>query len=225
MLEGNQRGGAKNLAQHLVKAENDHVEIHEIRGFASDNLMGALNEAYAVSRGTKAKQFLYSLSVNPPPKAQVTIGEFEAAINRAEQELGLTGQPRAIVFHEKAGPDGVVRRHAHSVWSRTNIADMKAIPMSHDHTKLTALSREIFIEKGWKMPRGFAKSSERDPNNFTRAEWEQAKRTGRDPRSVRTAITDAWAISDSKASFSYALNERGYQLARGDRRGGNTPDN
>ncbi len=217
MLEGNQRGGAKNLAQHLVKDENDHVEIHEIRGFASDNLMGALNEAYAVSRGTKCKQFLYSLSVNPPPEKHVSIAEFEQTINRAEKTLGLEGQPRAIVFHEKAGLDGTVRRHAHVVWSRIDIAEMKAVHMSHDHSKLFDLSREIFIERGWKMPRGFGKKSERDYRNFSRAEWEQAKRTGKDPRAVKTAITDAWAISDSKAGFKNALKERGYVLARGDR--------
>jgi hypothetical protein len=38
---------------------------------------------------------------------------FEAAIDMAEQRLGLDGHPRAIVFHEKEG-----RRHAHAVWSR-----------------------------------------------------------------------------------------------------------
>lgn len=30
-----------------------------------------------------------------------------------------------------------------------------------------------------------------------------------DPRVIKTAITDAWAISDNKASFSHALEERG----------------
>lgn len=219
ILEGNQRGGARNLALHLVKPENDHVEIHEIRGFASDNLMGVLNEAYAVSRGTKATQFLYSLSLNPPSKAQVSIAEFEETINRAEKTLGLTGQPRAIVFHEKAGADGISRRHAHAVWSRVNIQEMKAVNMGHDRPKLTALSREIYLEKGWKMPRGFGKASERDYRNFTQAEWEQAKRSGKDPRAIKTAIADAWAISDSKASFQHALKERGYVLARGDRKG------
>ncbi|MEM7172165.1 MAG: hypothetical protein AAF530_18485 [Pseudomonadota bacterium] len=38
------------------------------------------------------------------------------------------------------------------------------------------------------------------------------------PRTIKTAFVDAWAISDSAAGFSYALQERGYKLARGDRR-------
>ncbi|MFK7828758.1 MAG: hypothetical protein AB8B57_03155 [Congregibacter sp.] len=64
ILHGNQRGGARDLALHLLKDENDHVEVHERRGFVSDNLVSALNEAYAISKGTKAKQFLFSLSLN-----------------------------------------------------------------------------------------------------------------------------------------------------------------
>lgn len=143
ILKGNSRGGAKNLALHLMKDENEHVDLHDIRGFTSDNLMGALNEAYAVSRGTRCKQFLYSLSLSPPPKENVGTADFEAAIERVEEKLGLSGQPRAIVFHEKEG-----RRHAHAVWSRIDTDEMKAVQMSYDHKKLNAISRELYIECG-----------------------------------------------------------------------------
>ena len=218
-MEGNQRGGAKDLASHLLKDNNDHVEVHEIRGFASDHLVSALNEVYGVSRGTKCKQFLYSLSINPPPKEKASTDDILAAIDRAEKALGLAGQPRAIVFHEKESEDGIVRRHAHAVWSRIDIVKMKAVQMSHDHRKLVALSRELYLEHEWRMPEGFADKTKRNPLNYTLAEWEKAQRQGKDPRAVKEALTDAWAISDSKASFEHALNERGYWLARGDRRG------
>lgn len=214
ILEGNQRGGAKNLALHLMKQENEHVEVHEIRGFASPNLMGALNEAYAISRATKSTQFLYSLSLNPPLYEKVSIADFEAAIDQVEKELNLEGQPRAIVFHEKEG-----RRHAHCVWSRIDSNAMIAIPIPYDHLKLQDVSRGLYLKHGWKMPRGFAKGSERDPKNFTLAQWQQAKRVGKNPNEIKTAIQDAWAISDTKATFSHALEERGYVLARGDRKG------
>ena len=214
ILEGNQRGGAKNLALHLMKQENEHVEVYELRGFVSQDLMGALNEIYAISRGTHCTQFLYSLSLNPPPHENVTIADFEAAIDKSEKELGLEGQPRAIVFHEKEG-----RRHAHAVWSRIDIENMKAIQMSFDHSKLQSVSRDLYLEHGWKMPRGFARQSERDPKNFTHAEWQQAKRVGKDPRAIKTAIQDAWAISDNKATLGHALQERGYYMARGDKKG------
>ncbi len=214
ILVGNQRGGAKNLALHLLKPENDHVEVHELRGFASDNLTGALNESYAISRGTRCKQFLYSLSINPPPREQVSTADFEKTIERAETELGLTDQPRAIVFHEKEG-----RRHAHVVWSRIKVDEMRAVQLSHDRLKLTGLSRELYREHGFKMPRGLMRSSERDPRNFTLDEWQQAKRLNMKPPQIRTALEECWAVSDSRASFEHALQSRGFKLARGDRRG------
>ena len=55
--------------------------------------------------------------------------------------------------------------------------------------------------------------------NFTLAEWQQAKRSGQDPRTIKSAIQDAWAVSDSRASFDHALQEKGFWLARGDKRG------
>lgn len=214
ILKGNARGGARDLALHLLKEENEHVELYELRGFVSETLPGALNEAYAVSKGTRCKQFLYSLSMNPPPDEKVPTETFLNAAERIEERLGLTDQPRAIVFHEKEG-----RRHAHIVWSRIDADEMKAIQLSFDHDKLMGVSRELYLEHGWRMPDGLARSENRDPRNFTLEEWQQAKRIGKDPRAIKTAIQDAWAISDSKAAFSHALEERGYVLARGDRRG------
>lgn len=215
ILKGSQRGGAKQLAQHLLKVqENEHVELHELRGFTANDLHGALHEAYAVSRGTRAKQFLFSLSLNPPSREDVSIAEFEDAIDQVEQKLGLAGQPRAIVFHEKDG-----RRHAHVVWSRIDPSQMKAINLPHYKLKLRDVSRELYLEHGWQMPRGLANSKERDPRNFTREEWQQAKRGGHDPKLLKEMFRDCWAISDSKAAFAQALKARGYTLARGDRRG------
>ena len=213
ILVGNQRGGAKDLARHLLKDENDHVEVHEVRGFASETLMGALTEAYAVSRGTKCRQFLYSLSLNPPPGETVSTADFERAVERVEEKLGLKGQPRAIVFHEKG------RRHAHAVWSRIDTESMKAVQLSFTHKKLQSVSRELFREHGWDMPLGLIGKSQSDPRNFTLEQWQQAKRIGKDPRAIKAAIQDAWAMSDSRAAFTHALEERGFKLARGDRRG------
>jgi hypothetical protein len=69
------------------------------------------------------------------------------------------------------------------------------------------------------MPRGLANNKDRDPRNFTLAEWQQAKRVGRHAGDLKADIQEAWAISDSRNSFSHALEERGLFLARGDRRG------
>ena len=114
ILKASQRAGAKALAIHLLREdENDHVEVHEIRGFVADDVVGALREAYAISKGTKCRQFLFSVSLSPPETERVGVAVFKRAIETIEQRNGLNGHPRVIVFHEKNG-----RRHAHCVWSR-----------------------------------------------------------------------------------------------------------
>ncbi|WP_113154813.1 relaxase/mobilization nuclease domain-containing protein [Nitratireductor sp. OM-1] len=152
ILKASQRGGGMQLARHLLNSrDNDHVEVHELRGFVSSSLEGAFKEAYAVSRGTKCTQFLFSLSPSPPETQRVPINVFETAIADIEKRIGLKGQPRAIVFHEKEG-----RRHAHCVWSRIDPEKMKAINLPHFKLKLRDMSRELYLEHGWQMPRGLA---------------------------------------------------------------------
>ncbi len=214
ILKGSQRGGAKQLSQHLLKTlENEHVEVHDIRGFVSDNLRGALQEAYAISQGTRCRQFLFSLSLNPPETENVPVEAFEKAIEKIEAKLGLDDQPRAIVFHEKEG-----RRHAHCVWSRIDGEEMKAINLPHFKLKLRDVSKSLYLEHGWTMPKGLVDSTERDPTNYTREQWQQAKRAKMDPRALKAMFQECWAISDSRQAFTQALKERGYHLAQGDRR-------
>lgn len=163
ILKGSQRAGGTQLAIHLLKTdENEHVEIHEISGFMGDTPMEAFNEAYAISRGTKCQQFLFSLSLSPPETESVPVSAFEQAISDIEKKVGLAGQPRVIVFHEKEG-----RRHAHCVWSRINVEKMRAINLPHFKLKLRDISRELYIQHGWKMPQGLVNSAERNPLNFT----------------------------------------------------------
>lgn len=214
ILVGNQRGGAKDLAQHLMSPENDHVDVHELRGFSAESLNGALNEAYALSRGTNCRKFMFSLSINPPPNKEVSVADFVAVADRAEKRLGLEGQARALVFHEKNG-----RRHAHCVWSRIDPDQMKAVHLPFTKRKLVDLTRDIFVERGWDIPDGLIDRQKRDPLQFSLAEYQQAKRTGQNPRVIKAAFQSAWASSDSLSALKHALREQGYWLAKGDRRG------
>jgi len=215
MLKGSQRGGGQDLAVHLMRADdNEHISLHELRGFASDTLKDAFKEIEAISRGTKCQQYLFSLSLSPPEQERVEVAAFERAIAEIEERLGLQGQPRAIVFHEKEG-----RRHAHCVWSRIDAETMTARPLSFFKKKLMAISRDLYLEHGWHMPRGIALAGARDPTNFTLAEWQQAKRQGVDPRWLKQTLQACWSASDTRRAFEQALQEHGLFLARGDKRG------
>lgn len=215
ILKGSQRAGAKALADHLMNdRDNDHVTVLEVRGFMADDLHGALSEAHAISKATQCKQFMFSLSLSPPLDHVGTEQDFLDATDRAEKTLGLAGQPRAIIMHEKEG-----RRHAHVVWSRIDGDALKAINLSHFKNKLTSLSRELYLDHGWVLPEGLQSNGGKSPLNFSLAEWQQAKRIGLDPREIKQVFRDAWERSDSSKALGNALEERGYFLAKGDRRG------
>jgi hypothetical protein len=214
ILHGNQRGGATAMAQHLLNTqENDQVTVSEVRGSMSPDLMGALREFEAVAKGTRCRQYLYSCSFNPPQGVDASLYDFEDAIERAEQALGLTDQPRVIVFHEKHG-----RRHAHVVWSRIDTSQMKAINLAHTKRKLFRLSRDLFLEHDWELPKGYLHLGGASPDNFTMAQWQQAQRFGLHPKEIKQAFQTAWAQSDDLKSFAAAISEQGYRLAKGDRR-------
>ncbi len=215
ILKGSQRAGAANLAAHLMNdRDNDHVELLELRGFMADDLHGALSETHAISKATQCKQFMFSLSMNPPAHAVLGEQDFIDAADKVEASLGLYGQPRAIVIHEKEG-----RRHAHVVFSRINADEMKAINLPFYKNRLVELSRELYLERGWSLPDGLQTHGGRSPLNFTLAEWQQAKRLDLDPREIKQVFQQAYERSDSLKGFQNALEERGYFIAKGDRRG------
>lgn len=214
ILKGSQRGGEMAMGRHLLKPENEHVEVHEVSGFIASDVLGAMKEIQAVAGGTRCKQPLFSVSLNPPETESVPVAAFEDAIDRIEKANGLEGQPRVVVFHEKEG-----RRHAHALWSRIDAATMTAKPLPFFKTRLREVSKQLYLDHGWRMPAGLMDSKARDPKNFDLAEWQQAKRSARDPREVKGTIQECWAVSDDRASFARALEERGLYLAKGDRRG------
>ncbi|MEM9435303.1 MAG: relaxase [Pseudomonadota bacterium] len=205
------------MAIHLMKPENAKIKIVELRGFASDNLMDAFVESYAISKTTKCDQHLFSVSINPPAEADIDDEKYQNAVDRIEKELGLTGQPRAIVRHWKRGDDGVLRSHAHAVWCRIDTDQMKAVHLPFTKLRLREVSRALHIEHGFTMPVGLINSKDRDPRNFSFEQWQQCKRAGKKFREVQSDFRDVWAISDSPAAFTHALAERGYFLAKGNR--------
>ncbi|PUB80274.1 MAG: relaxase [gamma proteobacterium symbiont of Ctena orbiculata] len=215
ILKGSQRSGGRQLVDFDMLIVFGFEQMRsELRGFMSENLPSAFNEIHAVSKGTRAKQPFFSLSLSPPPNERVPIEVFETAIEQIEQKLGLEDQPRAIVFHEKEG-----RRHAHVVWSRIDTDEMKAINLPFYKMKLKDVSKELYLEHGWKIPPGIIDRKDRNPLNFRREEWQQARRAGLNPKDIKRTFQECWAISDNRNAFSQALLSKGFVLARGDRRG------
>lgn len=193
--------------------DNEHIQVHRIEGFISDDVMGAMREVECVSKGIKSRLPLFSVSLSPPANQRVGVEVFDAAIAEIEERNGLSGFPKVVVFHEKES-----RRHAHAVWSRIDPATMTVQPLPFFKMKLRELAKEIFLEQQWELPRGFVDTRERDPTAFTLAEWQQAKREGNDAKKIKMLAQEAWAISQDRDAFAKALEARGMYLAKGDRR-------
>jgi hypothetical protein len=218
--KGNQRAGGQQLATHLLNAyDNDSVEVADVRGASAQDLHGAFAEWYAEAKGTKCSKFLYSLSINPDH----TQGPFNREhyydfIRRTENTLGLSGQPRAVVFHVKHG-----REHCHVVWSRIDTEKMKAVQLSHDRQKLRAVAQEYARDHNLTLPPGMRNNRGKDrfPDHAKTenlAEKQQEERTGTPKEQRMEQIARAWRENPDGRTFVKALEAGGYFLARGDKR-------
>jgi hypothetical protein len=217
--KGNQRGGGRQLATHLLNQfDNDHVEVLDLRGAVAQDLHGAFHEWYAQSKATKCRKYLYSLSVNPDlAKYGLTREQYLDFIARTERSLNLVGQPRAVVFHVKNG-----REHCHTIWSRIDPDAAKAVQIAHDKLKLRAVAQEFARDHGLTLPPGMRKNGRSDRFNdkakeSNLGEKQQQERSGIPKEERMQAITAVWqAHNKDPHAFVKAIEEKGYHLARGD---------
>lgn len=200
----------------MTSAENDHVELGNARGFIGQSPYSAFQEIEAISKGTQAKQPFFHVIFNPPNSKLVSNDQFYDAIDRLEIKLGLVGQPRYPIFHDKDG-----QRHCHCVWSRINVEKMKAINMAFFKDKCFSLSRDLFKAYGWEneMPAGFIDREKKDPFDVFIGEFRQLQKQGIDPREIKQICQEAWHKSDDMAGFKKRLEEQSFFLAQGDKRG------
>jgi hypothetical protein len=136
---------------------------------------------------------MFSVSLNPPVGKNMPTEAFSDTADRVEKEVGLEGQPRVIVLHEKNG-----RRHAHCVWSRIKADELKAINLPFYKTRLTEVAMELYLEHGWDLPAGLVNRQNRNPLNFTLQEWRifrsRPRSTNNAPRASSTGSpkSSAW---------------------------------
>ncbi len=217
IIKGKSVGGGDRLATHLTRADtNERVLVKELRGVAAEDLRGALLEIEAVSAGTRTTKPFYHASINTEAHERLTDEQRAHAIDTLEEKLGLTGQPRVVVIHEKKG-----REHCHIVWSRIDLDRMAAISDSHNYRKHEEVARALELEFGHERVQGAhvgRDGAERPKRTPSHAEMLQAERTGISLDEVRAKITELWRSTDSGKDFAAGLAEAGFVLARGDRR-------
>ena len=216
--KASQRGLGQDLATHLQNAyDNEYVEIAEVRGAVARDLHGAFAEWEVCAHSmTGCRNYLYSLSVNPDPAQNaLTRAQYRDYIERVEGKLGLSGQPRAVIFHIKDG-----REHCHVVWSRIDAEHGKAVHQPFDRQKLMMVTRRFAREHGIRLPDGMTPDAGRErgkKKSLSLYEKHQQDSTGLTKEERMRQVTDAWRRSDGARAFVRALEELGYVLATGKR--------
>ena len=217
IIKGTSCAGASRLATHLTRTDtNERAEVKELRGVVAEDLLGALREMEAVAAGTRTSKPFYHGSINTKDNERLSDEQRMQAIDRLEEKLGLTGQARVVVVHEKEG-----REHCHIVWSRIDLDRMAAISDSHNYRKheevARALEKEFGLERvqGAHVEREGKKRPDRTPSH---REMLQAERTGLTTQHAKALLTGIWLTTNNGKEFQAALAEKGWMLARGDRR-------
>jgi hypothetical protein len=217
IINGGSRSNGAFFTRHLTRADqNENVSIAEIRGLAAQDVREAFREMEAVASGTRCKNFFYHANLNPRQDEQLTAEQWELAVDTLERELGLTGQPRLVVEHQKEG-----RTHRHVVWSRIDADSMTAISDSLTYPKHERAAREIEQALGLAaLESVLVRDRDVDRPDRNPKDWEsfRGKDSTLDPKAIKAEVTALWQAADSGIAFAAALEQHGYILAKGDRR-------
>ena len=218
VINGGSRSNAGELAHHLLRADtNERVMVREIDGVSASDLRGALLEMEAMGSGSRSGKRLYHANIDWRHDETMTDAQKAQAVADLGRELGLENQPRAVVEHVKAG-----REHLHIVWLRIDTDTMTAISDSHNFRKHELVARELERQFGHERVQGAhierdgVERPERCPSD---PEMMQAARTSLDPEAAKARLRELWGMADTGKAFAATLEDAGWMLARGDKRG------
>ncbi|KQO45255.1 hypothetical protein [Methylobacterium sp. Leaf85] len=236
MISGAIRGkGGDALAHHLLKPENEEVEVIPARGLGSPDLVSQVRELVALSLGGRTDRPVYHVHCDPDLAIEDNDGARRRFWNLFEAEFGLAGQPVCGAVHVKHG-----RRHEHRVYSLVRPSGA-VVDVGFDFARRERVARTVEFEFGMPgpTPSKHARSIVRALREAGRgdvADWMEAagateaerpvarlspqerlieERTGVPLDDLRAAALAAWRASGDGDSFLAALRKRGLDLREG----------
>ena len=221
IIKGGSRSNGKFFAKHLTndwdeKNGNTRAELKEIRGITGKTVDDFFRETAAVASGTQVKNYFYHASISPQRNEHLTPKQWTEAVDLLEKNLGLTGQPRFIMEHEKDG-----RTHAHVIWARVDPTTMRARADGLTYAIHERSARALEVRFGLERVKSVLTKGREGPRPERRPQdWEgfRAQKSGIDPMAMSIEVNELWRKSDNGKAFIAAVTERGYQIAQGDRR-------
>jgi hypothetical protein len=185
-------------------------------------LIEGFRDWQVLTEGTKqGRDGLYHAEISPEGRYADTMTpeQWKRAADILGEELGLQGQPRAVVLH--GGTDG--RKHLHVVWARTDIEEMKLVSDSYNYVAHEKASQRMELEFGQEFVPGKHAKRDRDKQpEFPRQDFDfaEAQISDRSPLGVgerKEEIRTLLAAAANGLEFRKGLEKAGYVLAQGER--------
>ena len=144
IAKGNPHNSGPYLARYLASDSkgNEHSELFELRGFATNNIFNAFALGQLQADGTRCQKPFFHVQVRTPKGEDLVREQWRHVAERIEHKLGFDAQPRAIVLHRKEAQE-----HMHLVWSRIG-EDQRAIDPGLYKKKLKEICRTLEKEMG-----------------------------------------------------------------------------
>ncbi len=213
IIKGKAVGSVGHWSRYLrEQGENEKVTEREIKGTVARDLKGALEEMRDLASETRSEgNFLYHASFNPRPGENLTPEQWQKAIDRVEKVMGFEDHQRIVYEHVKEG-----RQHFHVLWNRTDTNSFTIKDIKGDRYTLRRVSNELEKEFGLTPTKPVRDYNDARPHD----EWElkQAQRSGIEIKDFKAELTSLWQATDSGKAFIAAAEEKGYAIAKGDRR-------
>jgi hypothetical protein len=202
------------LAAYLVTGgPGEQAELIELRGVAGATIQEAFADLQHIAEGTNADKPFFHGYVRLPDNERLSREQWLIVADQMEAALGFQGQARAVALHH-GGPEG---NHLHIAWNRINLDTMKAIDPGLYKLKMKAEARLIERDFGLRQLDG-GPNPDRLTKTAKQPEFQQSRRLDTDLDAIRNGIRQAWDASDGGPALQAAIAERGWILARGDRR-------
>jgi hypothetical protein len=213
IIKGKAVGSVRHWSRYLPEAgENEKIVEHEIRGTVSHDLKGALEEMRDLASVTRSQgNFLYHASLNPRADEKLSPEQWMRAIDLVEECMELSGHQRIVYEHVKEG-----RQHFHVLWNRVDPNTLTIQDIKGDRYTLRRAANELEREFGLTPTKAVRYYDDARPYE----EWEKdrAARSKIDVKAMKAELTELWLATDCGKAFIAAIEERGYAIAKGDRR-------
>ena len=210
-IGGRRRGGAKALADHLRRTdENESVKVLKLEGFAltkatAKNLEVVLKEMEAIGYGKGNHRNLYHAILAPAYGETLNAKQREFMVDYYMEHMGFKGYQYALVEHWKKG-----KQHFHLVVNITDPETGKIDELKWTKAKEWRISRGLEEILGLKPPKPTGKPAQ---------PWrmQRGTRTGINPLKMRKEITGIFEGSRTAIEFKDRLDKAGFTLTHGNR--------